>query len=217
MQPASRTSAFRRSTALVVTAFCLHQAPLFAQSDQDQALNTTYQAVLAKLTPAGREQLRKVERAWLVFIEFDRGAMRAAAARLHLSAADEQDFERKGINARISQLEELTDLTAGPEVAPVFRQNDEQLNVVYQRCITSMTPAEVDALRKAQRAWLVFREESRKFGGVVGARITAARTEQLNAFYIQSTAQAPAPPRVVESMARPEADRTTPDPFERAR
>jgi uncharacterized protein YecT (DUF1311 family) len=150
MQPASRMSVFRRKSILVGTAFCLLQATasLVAQPASDEQLNKTYQEVLAKLTPAGRQQLRKAERAWLAFLELDRAAMRAAAARLHLTSEHEQSFEREVIDARISQLEELSDSTASePEPAAVFRRNDAQLNVIYQRCLTSMTPPEIDALR----------------------------------------------------------------------
>jgi uncharacterized protein YecT (DUF1311 family) len=167
------------------------------------------------MTPVGREQLRKAERAWLGFIELDKVAMREAAARLRLVGTDAEDFERRQVNARIVQLEDLLDSNGEPELTTVFRQNDLELNIVYQRCISSMSPGEVAALRKAQRAWLVFREESRKFGGLIGARITAARTKHLNAFYIQSTTT-PAP-QTVEHYTPQKADRTTPDPFERAR
>jgi hypothetical protein len=52
---------------------------------------------------------------------------------------------------------------------------------------------------------------------LIGARITAARTEQLNTLYIQTTTETPAPEPVVESMQPQKADKTTPDPFERAR
>jgi uncharacterized protein YecT (DUF1311 family) len=166
------------------------------------------------MTPAGQEQLRKVERAWLAFVELNKAAIREAAPRLRLSASSTQEFERQEVGARINQLEDLGS-NQGPELAAVFQQNDAQLNIVYQRCIHSMSPAEVETLRKAQRAWLVFREESRKFGGLVGARITAARTRHLNAFYIQS-ASIP-PPLTVEHHTPQKADATTPDPFERAR
>jgi uncharacterized protein YecT (DUF1311 family) len=218
MQPASRMPAIRRNALLIAGLYFLLQ-PNYrseAQSTPDDALNRTYKAIVAKLTPAGREQLRKIERAWLTFVELDRAAMRAAAARLHLSAADEQKLQTNEIEARIEQLEELAYTTSEPEDAKAFRVNDAQLNVIYQRCISSMTSAEVEALRKAQRAWLVFREESRKFGGRVGARITAARTDQLNAFYIQSPT-----PDITQaddkSVNDEKADRTTPDPFERGR
>lgn len=188
---------------------------LLGQQDSDQILNITYQDVLRKMTPAGRDQLRKAERAWLTFVELDKVAMRETAARLGPFGPDAADFERRHINARIVQLGDLLDSNREPEAATVFRQNDAQLNIVYQRCISSMPPAEVAALRKAQRAWLVFREESRKFGGLIAARITAARTKHLNAFYIES-AITPAPP-VVERYTPQKADVTTPDPFKRAR
>lgn len=201
---------------IAAVPWLLSSAPrLLGQSDEDQLLNTTYQNVLSKMTPAGREQLRKAERAWLIFVELDKAAMREAAARLRLSGPDAADFERRQVNARIVQLEDLLDSNREPEQSTIFRQNDAQLNIVYQRCISSMSPAEVAALRKAQRAWLVFRDESRKFGDLIGARITSARTKHLNAFYIQSTTT-PAP-QTVEHYTPQKADRTTPDPFERAR
>ena len=182
--------------------------------EADRLLNSNYQQVLNQLTPAGREQLRKAERAWLVFVELDKIAMREAAARLGLSKSAAQDFETREVQARITQLEQLLD-SNGPEVTTVFRQNDVQLNIVYQRCIRSLSPAEVAALRKAQRAWLVFRDESRKFGGLIGARITAARTDHLNAFYIQSAVSSA--PSKEEPVAERKIDPSTPDPFERAR
>src|SRR3954467_4814706 len=124
---------------------------LLGQSDPDQLLNSTYQNVLSKMTPAGREQLRKAERAWLEFVELDKVAMREAGSRLRLSRMDADDFERRQVNARIAQLEDLLYSDRKPEVSTVFRQNDAQLNIVYQRCISSMSPPEVAALRKAQR------------------------------------------------------------------
>lgn len=206
-----------RTGRLIASLLCLvGLAPsLLGQLDDDQVLNRTYQDVLNKMTPAGRDQLRKAERAWLAFLELDKVAMREAAARLRLSGPDAEDFERQHVHVRIMQLQDLLDSTGEPEAAAVFRQNDAQLNIVYQRCISSMLPAEIAALRKAQRAWLVFREESRKFGGLVAARITAARTKHLNAFYIQPTTT-PAP-QSVEHYTPQKADPTTPDPFERAR
>lgn len=217
MRYAPPISVVVRSRGLItaVLGFFVAASHLLGQSEQDQLLNSTYQKALTKMTPAGKEQLRKAERAWLAFVELDKAAMREAAARLRLAGADAEGFERRQINARVAQLEDLFYSNGEPEVTTVFRQNDAQLNVVYQRCIDSMPPAEVVALRKAQRAWLVFREESRKFGGLVGARITAARTEHLNAFYIQSTTTPV--PRTVDHYTPQKADRTTPDPFERAR
>ena len=185
--------------------------------EADRLLNSNYQQVLARLTPAGREQLRKAERAWLAFVELDKIAMREAAARLGLSRSVAQDFETREVEARIDQLADLLSAQNAQtsEAAAAFRQNDAQLNIVYQRCISSLSPAEVSALRKAQRAWLEFRDASQKFGGLTGARITAARTDHLNAFYIQSAVSS-APPKV-EPVAERKADPNTPDPFERAR
>jgi uncharacterized protein YecT (DUF1311 family) len=219
-------SALARRGLIVTAIGCLPcSAPsLSAQTDRfmttartllDRRLNSTYEQLLSRLTPAGRDQLRKVERAWLAFAELDKIAMREAAARLGLSNADAQDFENGEVAARIGQLDELFDSSGSPELTAIFRQNDAQLNVVYQRCISALSPAEVSALRKAQRAWLVFRDESRKFGGLVGARITAARTGHLNAFYIRSAVSSA--PSSEEPVAQQKADPTTPDPFERAR
>lgn len=183
----------------------------------DDYLNRTYQAVLAKLTPAGQAQLRKAERAWLSFVELDRIAMHAAASRLHLSPMEEEEFQRKETYARISQLEGL--LYSQNTDAEAVRQNDAYLNIVYQRCLTSMTPEEIERLRKAQRAWIVFRDESRKLGHPIVAYITSVRSDHLYAFYIRPTMPAvpQAPEPVVESMQPQKADKTTPDPFERAR
>jgi uncharacterized protein YecT (DUF1311 family) len=204
-----------RRGVIIAAAFCVLSASrLSGQFDPDRLLNRTYQDVLRKMTPDGQEQLRKAERAWLAFLGLNKAAIREAAPRLGLSASSAQEFERQEVGARINQLEDLGS-SQGPELTAVFRQNDKQLNIVYQRCINSMSPAEVEALRKAQRAWLVFREESRKFGGLVGARITAARTRHLNAFYIHSASTRP--PQTVEQYTPQKADGTTPDPFERAR
>lgn len=206
----------------VATCLSVTAPRLLGQTDRDESqqvdrlLNISYQQVWSQLPPAGREKLRKAERAWLVFVELDKIAMREAAARLGLSKSAAQDFETGEVNARIRQLEDLLESQDSSEPTAVFRQNDAQLNIVYQRCITSLSPAELAALRKAQRAWLVFRNESRKFGGLIAARITAARTAHLNAFYIQSAAPPPIW-REDQPVAERKADPNTPDPFERAR
>ena len=99
-----------------------------------------------------------------------------------------------------------------PDVAGRLRSADEELNVVYRRCIETLTPAEVSKLREAQRAWVAFRDASQPLGMEACRQITAHRTTQLNDFYIRGGTSA------VQAATIPEKpDPTVPDPFERAK
>jgi uncharacterized protein YecT (DUF1311 family) len=189
-------------------------ASFSAEAQQaDKQLNGSYQQLLQKLPPPTREQLRKAQRAWLSFAELNKTAMSAAAQK---HGAPHSEFQRAEIEQVQTRTGELSAMlypeNSEPDLAGRFRRADEELNVVYRRCIDTLTPAEVSKLREAQRAWVAFRDASRPFGMNICLRITGHRTTQLNDFYIRggtSAAQAATTPE--------KPDPTVPNPFERAK
>jgi uncharacterized protein YecT (DUF1311 family) len=186
----------------------------YAEAQQaDKDLNANYQRVLQKLSPSMREQLRKAQRAWLLFAELNKTAMAAAAQRHRALPSEFQRVEIDQVQTRTGELSAmLYQENSGSDAAGQLRRADEELNVVYRRCVGTLTPAEVSKLREAQRAWVVFRDASRPFGMEVCLRITAHRTTQLNDFYIRAETPALQPTKV-----QGKTDPTIPDPFERAK
>ena len=179
----------------------------------DKDLNGNYQQLLQKLPASTREQLRKAQRAWLSFAALNKAAMSAAAQR---HGALHSEFQRAEIDQVQTRTGELAAMLypedSGPDLAGRLRRADEELNVVYGRCIETLTPAEVSKLREAQRAWVAFRDASRPFGMNICLRITGHRTTQLNDFYIRGGTSAVQPATTPEK-----PDPTVPNPFERAK
>jgi uncharacterized protein YecT (DUF1311 family) len=179
----------------------------------DKYLNGNYQRLLQQLPPPMREQLRKAQRAWLLFAELNKAAMSAAAQK---HGAPHSEFQRAEIDQVQTRTGELSAMlnpeNSGPDLAGQLRRADEELNVVYRRCIGTLTPAEVSKLREAQRAWVAFRDASRPFGMDTCLRITGHRTTQLNDFYIRGGTSA-----VQTTKAQEKPDPTIPNPFERAK
>lgn len=186
----------------------------YAEAQQaDKDLNVNYQRVLQKLSPSMREQLRKAQRAWLLFAELNKTAMAAAAQRHRALPSEFQRVEIDQLQTRTGELSAmLNPENSGPDLAGRLRRTDEELNVVYRRCIGTLTPAEVSKLREAQRAWVAFRDASRPFGMDICLRITGHRTTQLNDFYIRGGTSA-----VQATKAQEKPDPTIPNPFERAK
>jgi uncharacterized protein YecT (DUF1311 family) len=186
----------------------------YAEAQQaDKDLNVNYQQVLQKLSPSMREQLRKAQRAWLMFAELNKTAMAAAAQRHGALPSEFQRVEIEQVQTRTGELSAmLYQEDSGSDAAGQLRRADEELNVVYRRCVGTLTPAEVSKLREAQRAWVVFRDASRPFGLEICLRITGHRTTQLNDFYIRAGT-----PAVQPTTAQGKPDPTIPDPFERAK
>jgi uncharacterized protein YecT (DUF1311 family) len=191
------------------------RAALSQTQQADAELNRTYQQVMKTLSPPAKEQLRKAERAWLDFVVRNRAAFQATASRLGFSASQCEGFEAGEFFDRDRELSAMSssDQSANEEASPHLARTDEELNVVYQRCLTSVSGADAERLRDAQRAWIAFRDANRSFGAHVLLIITSKRIEQLNDFYIGTppTAQPPSEPKLEKP------DPSVPDPFERAR
>jgi uncharacterized protein YecT (DUF1311 family) len=185
----------------------------------DKQLNESYQQLLHRLPAGAQAQVRKAQRAWLTFSELNNIAIRATAGRLGLPGAETERAEIEQMRTRTGELGSVSDRGDTPDLAERLQRADEQLNIVYKRCISTLPPPEVSKLREAQRAWVVFREASRPFGLDASLHITSHRTDQLHDFYIRSeTSPAQAhPQQIVAPTVADKADPTTPDPFERAR
>ena len=194
-----------------------------AQSSRqaDAFLNQNYQQLMRALPPPRREQLRKAEHAWLEFAARNREALHVAGPRIGVSAERYQEFEEAELDNRAEQLSRMLrpDPAEEAESTAKMRQTEEQLNVVYQRCLGVVAPDDALKLRAAQRAWIAFRDENRGFGTAVILQITADRITQLNNFYIKAGQDSvfPTPPPQPPSPPADKADPTVPDPFERAR
>jgi hypothetical protein len=98
-----------------------------------------------------------------------------------------------------------------------LRQIDKDLNIAYQRCIHALPTAEVTNLRQAQRAWIVFRDASRKLGDEVVFKITFDRTWFLHHYYIVAATPEISPSKPPPENTFEKSDPTTPDPFESVR
>jgi uncharacterized protein YecT (DUF1311 family) len=173
--------------------------------EADQSLNRNYQQLINGLSPPARENVRKAQRAWLIFAEKNVAAMRAAAGPLGISSTRCQDFE----------IEQVLDRSADffirgadpPDVKERFVHVDADLNSVYQRCLATLPDTAKAALREAQRAWIVFRDASRALSLGIAVILTTERADQLHQFYIQATVS-PSPEKT---------EPPPPDPFERAK
>lgn len=184
----------------------------------DVQLNQTYQQLMTTLPLSTKEQLRNVERAWVDFMAKNNAAIRAAAPRLGISPSGCEDLEADEISDRISQLVSIgrpakdnIPESAQREAVARFARLDEELNVIYQRCLDGLSPADTQKLREAQRAWIVFRDANRPFSKPWELCVmTGNRLQKLQDFYIGSKK-----PSLQYTAGK--ADRTVPDPFERAR
>jgi uncharacterized protein YecT (DUF1311 family) len=178
----------------------------------DAQLNRNYQQVMQTLSPSAKEQLRKGEHAWLDFIARNKAAFQAAAPRLGLSAARCEEIETDEFFNRAHQLSGIfrPDRSENEKASSRLARVDEELNVVYQRCLGAVTGSDAQKLRDAQKAWVVFRDANNGFGPYLFLVITGNRIEQLNNFYIKTARE---PSRIVQEKADP----SVPDPFERAR
>src|SRR5438477_5104722 len=174
-----------------------------AAQEADQALNKTYQQVMQKLAPKSRTQLRNAQRAWLVFVERDSAAVRAAAAKLGKTNEDCENFEVDGFEVRTGELSSLLDSEpvyrsvtrwdektnyeremSKSELEALLPRLDGELNVIYQRCLHLLSEEEAARLRDAQRAWLAFRDASKPFGVNMVYYTTSHRIHQLSEFYV---------------------------------
>lgn len=205
-----------------------HLGELFAQNDQvtasdaqetyGQYLNVAYEKASARLSPAGLEELRKAQRAWLSFNELNKIALRAAGHALGLPASRTQEFEGKEFGARSVQLDELFSQLSQPPNPGGLKQVDKDLNIVYQRCIHALPPAEVSYLRQAQRAWIIFRDANRKFGDQACIKIIYDRTWHLHHYYILASTPTVQPSQTPsEEYYFMQNNGTSLDPFERVR
>jgi uncharacterized protein YecT (DUF1311 family) len=224
MRQSQSSSALARLSLIGAALLCVfwpfpavlgQRTPSFSAEAQqaDKQLNANYQQLLQKLPPSAREQLRKAQRAWLSFAELNKAAMSAAAQKHGALHTELQRAEIDQVQTRTGELSAmLYHENSGPDLAGQLRRTDEELNVVYRRCIETLMPAEVSKLREAQRAWVAFRDASRPFGMDICLRITGHRTTQLNDFYIRAGTSA-----VQAAAAQEKPDPTVPNPFERAK
>ncbi|HEV2803647.1 MAG TPA: lysozyme inhibitor LprI family protein [Chthoniobacterales bacterium] len=178
----------------------------------DRELNTSYREAMNRLPPATREKLRNAQRAWLAFAEKNNVALRLAAGSLSISAQVCQATELEEVEKRSIDFGYSEESTEPEQVSGRYEQVDAYLNGIYERCLSSLAPDAKAALREAQRAWLVYRTANRPFGINFVTGLTVRRADQLNDFYIPTNRTAPI------SRSRPvKAERSPPDPFERAR
>jgi len=205
----------RRFFLPLIVAVTVEMASVQAQTaearDADQYLNTSYKEAMQQLPPVTKEKLRNAQRAWLAFVEKNSAAMKAAARALGISAARCEEFEVREVEKRTQDFDYSKESNAPEEEKGHYQRVDADLNAVYERCLTTLSPEAKTALREAQRAWVAYRDANRPFGLEFLAGITVRRADQLSDFYVGSTT-APA------TLNHPEkTDPNPPDPFERAR
>jgi uncharacterized protein YecT (DUF1311 family) len=187
------------------------QAQTAAARDADQYLNTNYKAAMQQLPTATKDKLRNAQRAWLSFVEKNNAAMKVAARALGISPARCEELEVTEVEKRTQDFDYSKESNAPEEIPGRYQRVDADLNAVYERCLTTLSPEAKAALREAQRAWVAYRDANRPFGLEFLAGITLRRADQLSDFYVGSTT-APA------ILNRPKkTDPNPPDPFERAR
>jgi uncharacterized protein YecT (DUF1311 family) len=179
--------------------------------EADQELNASYQEAIRTLTPAAREKLRKAQRAWLTFVEKNSAAMRTAAQPLGIPSSRCQEVEVKEVVNRSMDFGSSNESNAGAQLKAHFQRVDADLNAVYERCLTLLSPAGKTALRDAQRAWIEYRDANGPFGLEFVAGLTVRRADQLTEFYVESTTA------LSSEKGPPKTEPSPPDPFERAR
>jgi len=202
-----------RIWSLLVFAITILLASARAQTtarEADQYLNTSYKAAMQGLALAQKEKLRIAQRAWLAFVDKNSAAMRMAARGLGISSARCVEIEVKEVENRTMDFDYSKESNAPEEIKGHYQQVDADLNAVYERCLTTLSPEAKAALREAQRAWVTYRDANRPFGIEFLAGLTVRRADQLSDFYVGSTT---APLNVT----RPKAEPSPPDPFERAK
>lgn len=204
--------------SLIALAIAAEQTPAVASETEqaDMELNQTYQQLMQMLPGPAREQLRGSERAWLTFTELNKDAFQTTAGRLGLSPAELKRIEVAHVMLRVGELGEML---RGGTSGTRSEGEDRRLNIVYQQCIAVLTAAEAMKLRKAQRAWISFREACRPLGAGVWSRVTSDRTDQLNNFYLRSNGSSfqAGPSKAAKPESEDESDPSIPDPFEKAR
>jgi uncharacterized protein YecT (DUF1311 family) len=178
--------------------------------EADQDLNASYKAAMQELTPGAREKLRIAQRAWLAFVEKNSAAMRVAARGLGVSSARCEELEVKEVENRAADFNYSKESSAPEEIKGHYQRVDADLNAVYARCLSTLSPEAQAPLREAQRAWVTYRDANRAFGVEFLAGLTVRRADQLSDFYIESTT-APL------NTSRPKAEASPPNPFERAK
>jgi uncharacterized protein YecT (DUF1311 family) len=179
--------------------------------EADQELNTSYRAAMQELAPPTKEKLRISQRAWLAFVEKNSAAIRLAARSLGISSARCEELEVKEVEKRAVDFAYSKESNEPEEIKGHYQRVDADLNAVYERCLTTLSPEAKTALREAQRAWVAYRDANRPFGMEFLAGLTVRRADQLSDFYVESTT---APLSVGPSK---KAEPSPPDPFERAR
>lgn len=179
--------------------------------EADQELNTRYRDAMQELPPATREKLRNAQRAWLTFVQKNSAAMRLAAAALGISSARCEELEVEEVDRRAGHFSYSKESNEPEETKGTYERVDADLNAVYARCLTMLSPEAKAALREAQRAWVTYRDANRPFGAEFVSGLTVRRADQLTDFYVKSTTAAISEKRPVKAEPSP------PDPFERAR
>ena len=179
--------------------------------EADQQLNADYQEAIRGLTPAGREKLRKAQRAWLVFVEKNSAAMRMAASPLAISTSRCQEVEVREVANRSVDFFFSKEANSSEQLKAHFQRVDADLNAVYERCLALLPDTAKAGLRDAQRAWVEYRNANGPFGPEFLSGLTVRRGDQLTEFYIQSTTT----PGITKVPTKSEP--APPDPFERAR
>jgi len=204
--------------SLAALAIAAEQTPAVASEAEqaDTELNQTYQQLMQILPGPAREQLRESERAWLTFTELNKDAFQTTAGRLGLSSAEVTRIEVDHVRLRVRELGEML---RGRKSGARSEGEDRRLNIVYQQCMAVLTTAEAMKLRKAQRAWISFREACQPLGAGICSRVTSDRTDQLNNFYLSSSGSSlqAGPSKTAKPQPKDESNPSIPDPFEKAR
>jgi uncharacterized protein YecT (DUF1311 family) len=183
----------------------------------DAQLNQIYQQLLASLPSHQREQLRVAQRAWVAFV--DKSELSVATTAPTRPGQGRLAQTR----ARTTQLRQMFTRNApanSAALAASLRAADVELNTVYQQCLGTMSAAEANPMREAQRTWIIFRDANRVGGPGVILTITNDRTRELQEYYLgRATSNVASSQPVATSQASParSLDPSIPDPFERAR
>jgi uncharacterized protein YecT (DUF1311 family) len=178
--------------------------------EADQELNTRYKEAMKELPPATQEKLKNAQRAWLAFVQKNSAAMRVAAPALGISPARCEEMEVEEVGRRGVDFSYSKESNEPEEAKGNYQRVDADLNGVYARCLSTLSPEAKAALREAQRAWVTYRDANRPFGAQFVSGLTVRRSDQLTAFYVELTTPAVAKPPA-------KAEPSPPDPFERAR
>lgn len=171
----------------LVTQSQMNDCAVWQYRQADQKLNQVYQQLRPQLSGSRQELLIDAQLAWIAFkdkkCEFERNSIRGGLGSMGpvITYGCLQNITEE----RSADLESYSRGQIPQPNSRNYQEADRQLNLVYQRAISQVTP---ELLRAAQLAWIDFRDANCAFEGSQSStdktlcltRMTEKRTQELS-------------------------------------